>query len=84
MRSINDFWIDYQKQVLSKEAPPIQVSETRRAFHSGFFVMLLICMRLGDKDVTENQGVFYLEKLRKEMEQFVKEETRNAKPNQKS
>ncbi len=68
--SIQKLWTDFQKKVIAPNAPAHQVRDMRMAFHAGFFSMLLMAMRLGETDVSEDAGILYLEQLRKEMNNF--------------
>jgi hypothetical protein len=63
-------WDDYNANVLPKDAPPIQRSETRRAFYAGAYTMLCKVSEIGESHVSEDQGVSTLESLKAECEAF--------------
>lgn len=63
-----DVWQEYYKMVVPKNANPIQVQETRRAFYAGMYSMLQMSRALtvlDDDDAVEELG-----NLNEELEQF--------------
>lgn len=64
-------WRSYDLRVLPMDAPPVQRSETRRAFYAGVQAMLGIAHGLGHESVSEERGVEILEGIDAEMREFV-------------
>lgn len=74
LRSVAAMWVLYRTRVLAVNAPPIQVSECRRAFYAGVQSILLDgLLGIGDDSVSEEQGVAHLDSLHKECEQFSRD-----------
>lgn len=63
-------WLSYLDDVLPKNAPPVQIMETRRAFFAGAQACLSECLALGSDDVPEDAGVDVIEDLRLELQAF--------------
>jgi hypothetical protein len=70
--SIEECWTAYADRVLPADAGVVQRYETRKAFYAGFWSMLSICIRLGESDVSEADGIAALERLRIETEAWIK------------
>lgn len=49
----------------------VQFTEMRKAFYAGFTCLLLICMRLGDDEVSEEEGCELLSALEVECRAFL-------------
>jgi hypothetical protein len=60
-RTIHDWWDGYRASVIPKDAPEIQIMESRRAFYGGFGATLRIFDAISDDDVSEDEGVAWLE-----------------------
>lgn len=50
-----------------------QLAEMKKAFFAGAFAMLTGCRLCGEPDVTEEQGVAYMEERSQELELFFRE-----------
>jgi hypothetical protein len=72
MRTIQEHWDSFEKAVLPKDASPIQVQETRRAFYGGAQSMIFALMEMGDSDVSEEAGANILEGYNQELSEFSK------------
>jgi hypothetical protein len=48
---LKDAWEDYRTLVIPKDAPPVQVRESRRAFYAGAQALLSVIMRQLTPDV---------------------------------
>lgn len=70
MKTVKAEWEEYARLVLPADAPPVQITETRRAFYAGAWSMLMQSSELGDDSVSEEQGVIALEWWRREIEAF--------------
>jgi hypothetical protein len=72
LRSIADMWEIYRERVVPRDAPPVQVSECRRAFYAGAQGVLMDgFMGIGDKSISEDDGIAHLEKLHQECNDFA-------------
>lgn len=69
---IREAWECYNRDVLPRDAPPVQRSECRRAFYSGAQALLGIVACIGDDSVSEADGVGILEGLRGELDGFAR------------
>jgi hypothetical protein len=70
--SIEECWSAYADRVLPADAGVVQRRETTKAFYAGFWSMLSICIRLGEPDVPEADGMAALERLRIEAETWIR------------
>lgn len=68
--TIKGQWDRYFKEVVPRNASPIQIMETRRTFYAASHVMLLM-MRDGVATLPEDQGVKKLDALHKECIDFA-------------
>lgn len=50
MQLINDQWVEFSKNVIPEDAPPVQREEMERAFYGGATIILSIM-----KDLSSNQ-----------------------------
>lgn len=66
LRTIAAGWESLATQVLPKDAPPIQTTESRRAFYAGATVVLAILNDISGDDISEDAGVAMLETLQAE------------------
>jgi hypothetical protein len=71
--SIQECWTAYADRVLPADAGVVQRYETTKAFYAGFWSMLSICIRLGEPDVSEADGMATLERLRVEGETWIRD-----------
>ena len=72
MNTIQAAWQSYQDQVVPKDAPKTQITETRRAFYAGCQTILGITYAIGDDSISEDAGVQMIETLHQECELFLK------------
>jgi hypothetical protein len=70
--SVNELWTAYAKRVLPTDAGEVQRNETRKAFYAGFWSMLEICIRLGEPDVPDAEGMATLERLHIESKAWIR------------
>lgn len=67
-------WESYLKYVMSEDASPIQVKETRQAFYSGAAILFSVLMRDLDEDrEPTNENMQKMEDLHAEMSAFGQE-----------
>jgi hypothetical protein len=69
-KTIAEAWVSYMDDVIPKDAPAVQIQESKRAFFGGAALVLQFALALGDDDVSEDEGVELLESLRRECEAF--------------
>ncbi len=84
LKSIEQEWQDFAAKVIPTIAPEaIQYREMRNAFFAGAFVVSVALEQIGaDPNITEEQGVNYLEGIREEvMTHFRTIGQRNAEIN---
>lgn len=69
LKSIEQEWQDFAAKVIPTIAPEaIQYREMRTAFFAGAFVVSVALEQIGaDPNITEEQGVNYLEGIREEV-----------------
>lgn len=71
MNYIKQNWDKYLREVMPKDAPPIQIIETRRAFYSGAASLFTMMVDSTKRDgMTEKEGIDYLAELQAEIVQF--------------
>jgi hypothetical protein len=73
MNEIETAWRSYAAEVIPPGAPEVQLSETRRAFYAGVFSLLEIVKVLGTDAVSEEAGVFRMEMIDQEIQQFYRD-----------
>lgn len=70
MRTIEECWKGFHA-ILPKDAPAIQVQETRRAFYAGFAACLGLFQKMGNDDLSDDAGAAILEGLHEEVMLFA-------------
>jgi len=71
-KTIEEYWVEYAKNLLPKDAGPTQCRETERAFYGGVKAMMTIMAELGEKEVSEDEVIEILQTLQKEMNVWIK------------
>lgn len=69
-QTIKEQWESYLA-ILPKNAHPIQVQETRRAFYGGCLAMQALYNLCSGDDVTEDAGVELLKAFQQELDAFA-------------
>lgn len=71
MKRIEAEWVDYAIRVIPVDAPPVQVTETRRAFYAGAMAFLSIVMNQAEAgaEPTDND-LAMMDDLQAEFEEF--------------
>lgn len=77
MRTIADQFEDYRKNVMSKDAPPIQVKECKLAFYAGGAAFFHLLNSI-PQDSSVDTGAKMLEWWRVECDNFLKNEVKNG------
>lgn len=49
----------------------VQYTETRRAFYAGATAIILKCIRIGEPDISEDEGVAYFDAITREAKEFA-------------
>jgi hypothetical protein len=76
LRSVAQMWAIYRAMVLPAAAPPIQVSECRRAFYAGVQSALMDgLIGIGDDANSEEACMAHLTALHEECQQFARDVT---------
>lgn len=71
MKYIERGWESYMKYVMPKDAPPVQVKETRQAFYSGAAVLFwTLMMDLDEDHEPTDEDLQKMENLQKEIDAF--------------
>lgn len=70
-QTIAAYWEDFRKDVISPDAPEIQLREMRRSFYAGFHAMLEANIKIAD--MSENAACALLDSLWAESNQFVQD-----------
>lgn len=71
MNTIAEKWDGYAADVVPKNAPKVQISETRQAFYAGAAAILGIMAGLGE-NTSEDAGAAILAGLHDEIRMFMK------------
>ena len=71
-KTIEEYWVEYAKNVLPKDAGQIQCRETEIAFYGGVKALMNILHELGKKEAGENECGEILQNLNKEMNDWIK------------
>lgn len=69
--TLADHWRAYRKQAMPADAGQNQVDETRNAFYGGAAMALLTVQRIGEDDISEDEGVAIIKALVKECEDYL-------------
>jgi hypothetical protein len=64
-------WLEFERTVMPKNAPPIQRQEMKRAFYSGAFMLLQHLKHGIEEDTTDDEGVDILESIEQECVDFM-------------
>ena len=73
-KSIADAWESYNRDVLHREAPPVQRSECRLAFWAGAAQMFGLMNKAAAMDMSD--GCYAIDALHEELEEFLRERER--------
>ena len=71
MNTIKEQWDSFRMLVVPADASEVQLQETRRAFYAGAEAMMRIQFNIGDKDVSEDEGVAILSACHDEAEEVA-------------
>jgi hypothetical protein len=74
IQTVEQFWSDYARLVLPTDASAVQRIETRKAFYAGFHTMLAICIRIGEPDVSDQEAMDALTRLKAESESWIRDQ----------
>lgn len=55
-RLIEECWLSYRDQVIPKDAPPVQVTECRRAFYAGAHSLFTTIMNILEPGAEATEG----------------------------
>jgi hypothetical protein len=66
-------WASYMDRVIPKKAPTVQITECKRAFVAGAWVVMEVCKMIGEKETTEEMAVELLETMSRELDALTKE-----------
>lgn len=72
---IREAWTDFATAVIPAGASEVQRVEMRRAFYGGAWAMLTMFMAIGTDEVSEDDGVRWLEEVKQECEAFTRDVT---------
>ena len=70
-RTVQSEWDSFVMMVLPADAGPVQRSEMRRAFYAGAEATRRLHWDIGDKSVSEDEGMRMLDEWDKEIKQFA-------------
>lgn len=68
--SMAEVWDSYRAEVIDPRAGPAQITETRRAFYSGAWAMLLMFERVGEPDYSQAQAYHAIDRVKDELLRF--------------
>lgn len=72
LKTIEQEWATFTKFFFKGPIPPVQYREMKLAFFSGASVMLKNCRRIGETDISEADGVQWIEERTQEAMDFCK------------
>ncbi|KYC42096.1 hypothetical protein WA1_19035 [Scytonema hofmannii PCC 7110] len=72
IRTIEQEWLDFRKKVIPHNASAVQVNEMKKAYYMGAYAMLQLSKALGDEDISEEEGVQFLEQNENFLHHFFK------------
>lgn len=74
LKSIEDEWVGFSGMIFAKMNPsPVQVEEMKRAFFAGAWAILCAAARIGEPDISEDEGVQFFEARQAEGRKFYRE-----------
>lgn len=74
LKSIEDEWNGFSQMVFRNVNPsPVQVEEMKRAFFGGAWAILCALKRIGEPDISEEEGIQYFEDREQEGQQFYRD-----------
>lgn len=71
LRSIEQEWNDYAAKVIAKDAPEVQLRETKMAFFAGAWALFTALEEISEPHISEAEGEAYLTARRAEIRAFV-------------
>ncbi len=72
MKTIAQRWTEFEAQVISPDAGPVQRQEMRRAFYAGFNEALVASLQMAEESGNDDElGVAMMESLHRECREFV-------------
>lgn len=78
MNTIAAEWDSFCARAMPEDAPPIQVTEMRRAFYMGAVCMLRLQLGASDKSVSEDAAVMMLQGWHDECDLFAQQLSEGA------
>lgn len=73
LESIEEQWQSLATRVLPNLRPGMpQYDDMRKAFFSGAFCLFMFTKRLGEPDISEDEGCRYLDRIEEELLTFVR------------
>ena len=76
LKTIAEEWQGFSEMIFAKMNPPpgpVQVEETKRAFSAGAWAILMALKAIGEPEVSEDEGVDFLDGLQREGEEFYRD-----------
>jgi len=71
--TVDNAWYSYARNVIPNDAPEVQYTECRRAFHAGAWAVLQVVIGIGeDSSVSEADGCAILDRLERELKEFYR------------
>ena len=75
-RTMAQEWAEYRSKVVPMNAHQTQVIETRRAFYSGAFALLVQFIQMSADDISDDDGAEQIERWRRELDGVLRAMTR--------
>ena len=69
--TICELWKEYRTRVLLPNVPPIQVHECRQAFYAGIASIMRELLRIGETNITEDEGEQIIHKYMDEIISYI-------------
>ena len=67
MIKFQSFWKSYREEVISDEAPPVQLRSCKTAFYSGALSMFAALVEMPNH-ISDDEGADYVERIREEIQ----------------
>lgn len=74
LKTLEQEWLDFSAKIFRRVNPsPTQFREMKRAFFAGCLVMLIAMERMGEPDISEDDGIRFITGRRLEADAFFRD-----------
>jgi hypothetical protein len=83
-KMVEQFWNSYAHKLVPAQPGTTQYDETRKAFYGGAAVIMGACKAIGESETSEEAGVFLMQSIEQELNDFQAEMRREQAPKPKT